>query len=253
MTTSRWKTRAYSWIERILSSYTDVIVCVSEYERRMAEAAGISPGAIQVIYNGVERRIGARQGKDVPKRRKTDKLSAIFVGRLDRQKGFDVLIRALDLVARDRWTLEVVGSAVNDHPGSIHQNSRKYIREHGWLMRDEVLRKVASADVLICPSRWEGFALAPLEAMSLGVPVIASDATSLPEVVKTNVTGITFPVDDYKRLAEILDGVSADQLKELGVNAQRFVRERFSVDAMRDATYQLYTHDSLLAAAVDEK
>ncbi|HGU2189508.1 TPA: glycosyltransferase, partial [Escherichia coli] len=62
----------------------------------------------------------------------------------------------------------------------------------GWLSADKIRNEYKSADLIIIPSRWEGFAMVPLEAMSYGVPVIASDIGPFKEIIKHGVSGILF-------------------------------------------------------------
>jgi len=82
------------------------------------------------------------------------------------------------------------------------QRTRRRVRCTGWLAdsdRDDLL---AGAAALAYPSRYEGFGLPPLEAMAAGVPVVATDAGSLPEVLGSAATLV--PVGDVDALAGAL-------------------------------------------------
>lgn len=67
--------------------------------------------------------------------------------------------------------------------------------------------------MVVVPSRWEGFAMVPLEAMSYGLPVISSDATSLPEAIKHRVTGYLFKSESASNLTDVLDKLDLIEAK----------------------------------------
>lgn len=92
---------------------------------------------------------------------------------------------------------------------------------------------MAKADILVISSLWEGFGYVALEAMAAGVPVIASNAGSLPETVKDGVNGYLFPVGDYTRLAEIIRSLSGNQFV-LGrlKNGATTTADDYSIDRM---------------------
>jgi glycosyltransferase involved in cell wall biosynthesis len=93
------------------------------------------------------------------------------------------------------------------------------------------------------PSRWEGFAMVPLEGMSMGLPVISSDCTSLPEDVSDNETGYTFPSGDHLALAKIISSLEKAKIHQLGKNAQQLVNEKFNACKMIEQTFESYaTH-----------
>jgi glycosyltransferase involved in cell wall biosynthesis len=94
------------------------------------------------------------------------------------------------------------------------------------------------ASVLVHPARWEGFGLGVLEAMLAGLPVVAANVSSLPELVVDGTTGFLVSPDDPSALA--LGVVRAFEQPELGeAGRQRALRE-FSVARMADRTAALY-------------
>jgi glycosyltransferase involved in cell wall biosynthesis len=85
-----------------------------------------------------------------------------------------------------------------------------------WLGEDPGVHDVLpGADALLAPSEFEGFGLAALEAMACGVPVVATDAGALPEVVADGVTGRLAPVGDVDALAEgCLEAFARPEMRE---------------------------------------
>jgi glycosyltransferase involved in cell wall biosynthesis len=95
------------------------------------------------------------------------------------------------------------------------------------------------ADVFVHPARWEGFGLAVLEAMLAGLPVVASDVSSLPELVIDGETGLLVAPDDPSALATAILSALNDAPR-LGAAGLARARSEFSVARMADRTAELY-------------
>lgn len=232
MESSPTKQKVYAWIERVLQKVTDVIICVSQYELDKAARFGIDRKRMKLIYNGIPHK------DDAPKSAGAEPIHLLFVGRLDYQKGFDVLLKAYAKVKRNDLKLTVVGSAVNED--SVECPPMDSVEYLPWVTPSEVQALYQKADALIVPSRWEGFAMVPLEGMAMGLPVIASNCTSLPELVTNEVSGYVFPSGDHQALADVLTIIQRPRLLDLGNEGRSIVRERFSAALMIRQTYDLY-------------
>ncbi|MGF6088812.1 glycosyltransferase [Pseudomonas sp. 18173] len=232
MESSATKRKVYGGIERVLQKVTDVIICVSRYELDKAARFGIQRKRMKLIYNGIHHK------DDVPKTNSPEPIHLLFVGRLDYQKGFDVLLKAFAKVQRSDLKLTVVGSAVNED--SVECPPMEGVEYLPWVTPNEVQALYQKADALIVPSRWEGFAMVPLEGMAMGLPVIASNCTSLPELVTNEVSGYVFPSGDHQALADVLAKIQKPRLLDLGNEGRSIVRERFSAALMIRQTYDLY-------------
>ncbi|MFS2224582.1 glycosyltransferase [Pantoea sp. B65] len=225
------KKNLYVYIEKFLSLITDKIICVSQFEYEAAKKLGISPSKMAVVHNGVP----VREGID--KHYSHDTLNLLFVGRLDFQKGYDLLVTAMREISDESIHLTIVGDSVN---GETEKVPLKNITYTGWVKSTEIERYFVNADALVIPSRWEGFAMVPLEAMSYGLPVISSDSTSFPEVVKDQVTGYLFKNGDAEELKEKILALKESDLNKLGSEGNKVFREHFSSQAMIDKTFSLY-------------
>ncbi|UST83375.1 glycosyltransferase [Pseudomonas siliginis] len=228
MESSPTKQKVYAWIERVLQKVTDVIM----YELDKAARFGIERKRMKLIYNGIHHK------DDAPKTAGAEPIHLLFVGRLDYQKGFDVLLKAYAKVNRNDLKLTVVGSAVNED--SVECPPMDSVEYLPWVTPSEVQALYQKADALIVPSRWEGFAMVPLEGMAMGLPVIASNCTSLPELVTNEVSGYVFPSGDHQALADVLTIIQKPRLLDLGNEGRSIVRERFSAALMIRQTYDLY-------------
>lgn len=236
MQSSNTKRKIYSWIERLLSRYSNAIICVSEYEKKKAIEAGLPPGKLRVVHNGVS-----------PKCTKTTYsnpyynegvCNVLFVGRFDFQKGFDVLAKAMRKLEGKPFHLTAVGGSV--HNESFDVGIMPQTTFTGWLDHDAIVPYFTYADVLVMPSRWEGFGMVPLEAMSYGLPVMATNCTSLPEIVKHNINGFLFKLEDSQEIVELLINTPKEKWISMGIEARKFYLETFTADKMINATSSIY-------------
>ncbi|WP_162251478.1 MULTISPECIES: glycosyltransferase [unclassified Nocardioides] len=156
----------YRQMERLLAPATDRIVAVSDSEAQDGETVLHGRGRIEVIANGVD------ITRFAPSAEPREPAMLLVVGRLARQKGQDILIRAL--AELDDVQLVLLG----DGParGHLQQLASELgvadrVRMVGTGAPDAWMRR---ATLVVVPSRWEGLSIALLEAMATGAPVVAS-------------------------------------------------------------------------------
>jgi len=100
----------------------------------------------------------------------------------------------------------------------------------GWLSRPQIAELYARAEVLVAPSRWEGLPMVAIEAMRAGLPVVATRAGGLPEIVEDRISGRLIEVDDAEQLARVLASLDSETLREMGARARlRYLRD-FQID-----------------------
>ncbi len=234
--------RVVRFAERVLALCCDQVVAISHAERQGGEAAGIPDARISVIHNGIAPKGPDVDAADWP----TTRRKVLFVGRLDPQKGLDILLDAVRDIP-DRIAIRVVGRAVvGDDARPASSDDVEYL---GWLDAGSVTRQMRACDVLVIPSRWEGFGLVALEAMRVGKPVIASTVGGLPEIVLDGVTGRLVPPADPGAIRDALLGIEDDELLRMGeAGRARFLR-LFTSDRLADELDALYR--SLLLAGED--
>ncbi|MEM9053096.1 MAG: glycosyltransferase [Bacteroidota bacterium] len=142
-----------------------------------------------------------------PTKDKSSKYRILCVGRLEKQKGFDILLDALRLIKHELSTkVEIVGDggerALLDN--LIAQNDLEEIVElHGLGTREQVKDKMQKCDLFILPSRHETFGIVLAEAMACGKPVVATQCGG-PESIVTTDTGVLCPMENPEALAEAI-------------------------------------------------
>jgi len=136
------------------------------------------------------------------------KLRVLFVGGLTQGKGLSYLFGAKHLL-KDKISLTVIGRRNRECPPLDRQlDTCRYIPS---LPHNEVLKQMRSHDVLVFPSLWDGFGLVILEAMSQGIPVIASTNTGGPDVITEGEDGYIVPIRSSEAIAEKLELLANDR------------------------------------------
>jgi glycosyltransferase involved in cell wall biosynthesis len=99
------------------------------------------------------------------------------------------------------------------------------------------------SDALLLPSRVEGFGYVLVEAMAAGIPCIASNASSIPEIVEDGVTGILHAVGDSGAISEaIVDLLSnPERARAMGEAGARVAREKFTISRMLDQVEEVFS------------
>jgi starch synthase len=168
---------------------------------------------------------------------------AIWHGRVDfHRKGLDLLLDAWKQLCRGRpmqdLRLILVGTGTNGQHLS-RRISDVHLDRVIWVNRflhdpKEIQRYLSAADVYVFPSRHEGFPVAPIEAMACGLPVVATDAPGVPDILERGETsgGVVVRSGDSVALAKTLGRMLADEdwSRELGKRARRHVENVFSLE-----------------------
>jgi glycosyltransferase involved in cell wall biosynthesis len=187
----------------------------------LADAArALGARDVEVIPSGIE--LPAEVGEEA------EPPEILYAGRLSEEKGVLELVEA----ARD-LNLVVAG----DGPLRAHVPQAR-----GFVPNDELQGMYAHAAVVACPSRREGFGVACLEAMAHARPVVASAVGGLKDLVVDGETGLLVPPRDPQALRVALERLLGDRdlRRRLGAAGRERARERFSWDAVTDATIAAY-------------
>jgi glycosyltransferase involved in cell wall biosynthesis len=175
----------------------------------------------------------------------SDTPTLLAVARLVRQKGLDVLIRAMkpirDAVPDARLLIAGDGpdrSALERLTRDLGLEDRVSLLGH----RDDIEQLMRRAWLLVHPARWEGFGLVLLEAMRVGLPVVATGVSAIPEIVVAGATGRLVPPDEPAALAEaLIDGLCDERFRrDAGARGFERLVERFSAERMARETAAVY-------------
>lgn len=146
--------------------------------------------------------IGARS-------RVSERSEVIFVGQLIHRKGVDVLLEAMVPLfdQHSNLFLSVVGAGIEAQALETCAHAlgvQDRVNFEGTIGSDKIQARLVSADVLVLPSRWDGWGMVVNEALSAGVPVIASDRCGAADLVRQGVNGYVFRSEDVEDLRSCL-------------------------------------------------
>jgi glycosyltransferase involved in cell wall biosynthesis len=194
---------------------------------------------IEIIPNGVDVDYFKPEIAGINKK---SGLTALFVGRLNAQKGIDVLFKALGMLKDNLpndFRLLLVGDGPEEYKLKDIANKldiTKCIEYAGWIDRDKLADVYRESDIFILPSRYEGMPNALAEAIASGLPVITTDIPGCTTLVKDGVNGFVVPFDAKgepnldKLINAILSIINNRDLRRLMGLRSREIAERFSWD-----------------------
>ncbi|MFJ8104471.1 glycosyltransferase [Streptomyces sp. NPDC096132] len=235
---------ALGW-ERFGARWATRVVCVSEAERATGLGAGIS-GRWRVVPNGIDtERFRPAPAGPVRQALLPDldpaALLVVCVGRLCPQKGQDVLLEAWADVVREVPGARLV--LVGDGPDGerLRAGAPESVLFAGAV--DDTVPWYRAADLVVLPSRWEGMALAPLEALACGRPVVVTEVDgareSLPDALAPH---CLVPAGDPAELAGAVAGLLSDAplRASLGEQGRRYVLSTHDVRRTAAAVADVY-------------
>jgi glycosyltransferase involved in cell wall biosynthesis len=206
------------------------IVTVSEASRaEIQRCFGIPEKQVRVVHNGTD----AELFRPIPG--KAIETDLLFVGRTeDRKKGIGTLLQALALLP-EHVTLKIVDGRIPENglvPTLIRRYGleRRVVLQRRWLELEDLIAEYSTARIAVVPSFFEGFGFPASEAMACGLPVVASAAGALPEVVGPDGhAGRLVPPRDPRAMAAAIAELLADpeRLARMGRQARTRVQHAF--------------------------
>jgi starch synthase len=258
-----------SWVERTALEAADAIIAVSAGMREDVLRAYpvIDPDRVHVVHNGVD----TAQYKPDPDTDVLHRLgidphapTAVFIGRVTRQKGLPYLLRAAAELPPDVQLVLLAGAPdtaeIAAEVGGLVEHLRSTRTGIVWieamLPKPEVVQILSHATVFVCPSIYEPMGIVNLEAMACQTAVVATATGGIPEVVADSVTGVLVPIEQVNDgtgtpvhperfvadLAMALTGLLADPHRAalMGKAGRERAVDHFSWDAVAARTVAVY-------------
>lgn len=237
-------------LDKVLASVTDrVVVNAVAIRDFLVKAEGLNPAKIEVIPNGVPT-FPDFSRSDVRIVRQEWGLGAedhivAFVGRLVPQKNPKLFLEMAQSVLRIGFKCGFL--IIGEGPLLAHLIAEvrrlgigDAVRFTGF--RLDITRILAAIDLLVLTSEWEGLPNVVLEALAVGVPVVATDAGGIRELLVDGVVGHVVPRRDLSALVDRVIGMLSDQSfrAECGRRGREYVQVQFSISQMVDRTVALY-------------
>jgi glycosyltransferase involved in cell wall biosynthesis len=243
---SKWRRRvAMRWV----CKNAGAVIAVSDITRGQVEdSLGLEPGSVGVVHNGVECLPGDRDIVRTEVGARPDETVVVAVGTVSELKGHIFLLEALDQIGRRRgyehWRVIIAGQDRGESGRLVEFAMKRGFSDRLHLLghREDVSNVLAAGDIFAMPSLHEGLPVALLEAMMVGLPVIASGVGGIPEVITSGEEGMLIEKGNSQELAAALDLIMMNPAKRkaLARAARGRAQTAFSRDSMVEAYQQLY-------------
>jgi len=215
------------FIGRATINNFDKIIMISKWELPYLKGLNVDESKIVYIPNGIPEEFFLQ------KKYKKEENKILFLGRISPIKNLEVLIKAVSIKKDKSIAIEIVGPAEKEYLDKIKElveklnlKDRIVFSPPIYDLKDKI-KKIDSAKIFVLPSKIEGMPQGLIEAMARGKIVIGSDCMAIKELIKENENGYLFKSDDYLDLAEKIDFVLKNKIKnrEIKRNAMNFVKQ----------------------------
>lgn len=175
---------------------------------------------------------------------KKEKNRILFVGRLQKIKGVDVLIKCIKQTSQEKWKWIIVGDG--EEMGNLQQELKHSIASHqveikGNMEKDQVLDEYQKASVFFLPSFSEGFPLTILEAMACGLPVVYSDVGDVSRIIENGKNGFFITSGDVEKYINAIKKILFDSnLREKMQKNNLEKAKTYSWDKTADKIIKVY-------------
>ena len=239
------------WVFKGRNSPAVFIFCSEELKEYLyKKLVKYAPNAVyRVIHNGVDTTFF------VNKKIKNERLKIGIVANLQERKGhLDFIKMARILVEKGLMAeFHIIGGDILESPRRpllIEQVNKldlaPFFTFHGQVKN--VLPLLQSLDILVCASHEEAFPISILEAMSVGLPIVATNVNGIPEAIEHNESGLLVEPFVPEQLASAVERLmqSPFEMKRIGVNARERVVRTFSKDAFNQKLRKIYRNELFL-------
>ncbi len=220
-----WLVRSFSFV--VVSNQADVTLLETKF--------GLPNNTISLIHYGLNPDDIAIYQPPFPPDQVLRKTMVLFVGRLEEQKGIDILIDVIRRINRSEISNKVEFTIIGDGPE--RERIERFAKEEknlnylGEIPRSEVIKNYFRHDLLLVPSRWETFSYVTLEAQFCGLPVVAFNIPGPQDIIEDGITGRLVKPGDLDGLVGAVEdyvchGISRDEREQI----RQRVQEKFSIE-----------------------
>ena len=224
---SRLKKSLYRIIEKSVRHFTDLFICVSYYDEKIGKRDKVldSTSNVKVIHNGstTPSEQSINYSVHMP-------LRLVMIARSSPQKDQETLINAVTKLPKDSYKLTFVGD------GETLQTNKELVSKYGLNhnikfagFKDDISDELINNDVYILSTHYEGLPISIIEAMSYGLPILATNVGGNSEMLENNINGFLFTSKD--ELAEKLNYLinNPETVKKMGQESYRIFSDEYSL------------------------
>lgn len=240
--------RIIRFFNRVFSKFVDKIICVSKAVEDSLIREGISLEKTKVIYNGVDTDYfkpvedsSIREELNIGK----NTLVLTTISRFNKDKGHYFLIEGLKELTNYITDFKVLLVGEGEEQSFIKEKVKEYsLEDHIFFLgyRKDIPEILAATDIYVSPSKKEAISFSIIEALSCGVPVVATDVGGVPEILEKGNGGVLIPFGDTKGFVEAVVKLNNNSLyyNSIKLNCRDIVLKNFSKYKMLEETYNLY-------------
>ncbi len=224
---------------RVVHKVDHVIAVSRHIYRELIQWIGLPVDKVSYIPNGVD--------VDYFKPARCKKPYILFVGRLTKRKGVDLLVKAFTKIATEYKDLKLVIVGDGEEKKMLQTlieklGVRSRVRILGNVSRHTLKKLYAEASIFVLPSRGEGLPLSLLEAMASECAVVATRVSGAIDVIKHGYTGLLISPNNVEELASTIETLIADESlrKKLALRARDLVLKEYSWDRVAEKTLAVY-------------
>ena len=232
------------YLLRTAAINSDCLITYSGFSKRLVKD-GIGDkynSQINTIFPGID-----PSWFNVDIERKDEISNLLYFGRVEHEKGIDILLKSFAKVLQKfpDLKLHLIGE------GNYKDLSKRLCEElevnsnvifYGWKEKHEIQKIMKGCHLCVLPSRIESFGLTIAEAMAAGIPLISTKAGAIPEIMKDKETGVLVPSEDIVALtkAMIYALETMDKMQNMAKAAREMVKEKFSWDLSANKHIEIY-------------
>lgn len=233
-----------------LFEYCDLCLPISEHWKKTLQQIGCAENKIKVHRMGVDiHQFTMKQEY----RQQNEKLRILSIARLVEKKGIEYSIKAMADVAKHHPHAEYL--IIGDGPSRnqleqlvCRQGLEKQVRFLGWMKQDEIIRIMGQSDILVAPSvtsesgDQEGIPVVLMEALAMGLPVVSTYHSGIPELVHDGESGFLVPEKNVAGLARKLSILIEDEKlrHRLGQRGRQYVEKHYDLTRLNSQLEKIY-------------
>lgn len=210
---------------------SDIITTVSESVAQELKEYGLNPDKISVISNGVDEKIFYPSKKES----ENDKKNIMYAGRIDREKGLFDLVESAKIICNQKADVSFIIAGDGRDLNKLKRKIKKIGLQNrftflGQVEKDQMIKLYQNATLFILPSYREGLPTVLLEAMSSGLPIIATDVRGNRDLISNGENGLLVPPKNPIKMAETIITLLEDEklIERLGKNARKTIIEKYT-------------------------
>ena len=240
------------FIDRFIINKCEKVICISKQVKNYFSEKIIYPKKYKVIYYGFSTK-DFKSSSNINKTLKVLKLKYKInkndiilsnIARHVKQKSLDLLIKAYSIYSKKKKNSKLILVGKGPETNSLKKLALKLNVNKNivWIKNYEKIKDIfLLSDVFVLPSEYEGLGLVLLESMSSKTPIIASNTSAIPELIKNNFNGFLFTKGNYQELADKFELIENQKIrKKFEKNAFNFLLKNFSLDKMNSKTTKIY-------------